>query len=307
MPHDSYGRDRGVFIGDKLPFVLGSSIAGVVEEAGPSVADFKTGDRVFGTSNIQCPTADQAGLQEYAILQTDSIAHTPANFSDDEVSTLPINMATNIIALFTDFGFEFPAPWDNESMDPASLQPVVVLGAGTNIAKIFIRLATRLLGISEIIAVASLSNADELKKLGASHVIDRHASDESIIEQVHTAAGGADRVTRIIDCASWEHHLATAFLAENKPTRLATLHRVNEAKIHETRPLARATLVQNTNRHMGRHAEPFWKALPRWLEKGVAEPTAFKVLDGLEHVDKINEQLDEYAAGKGFPQLVVRP
>lgn len=29
LPHDSYGRYRGVFIGDKLPFVLGSSLAGV--------------------------------------------------------------------------------------------------------------------------------------------------------------------------------------------------------------------------------------------------------------------------------------
>ncbi|KAK5169541.1 uncharacterized protein LTR77_005517 [Saxophila tyrrhenica] len=68
LPHDAYCRDRGIFIGHKLPFVLGSSIAGTVVEAGPDVNSFNSGDRVFGTSNLQHPTPDQAGLQEYAIL-----------------------------------------------------------------------------------------------------------------------------------------------------------------------------------------------------------------------------------------------
>jgi NADPH:quinone reductase-like Zn-dependent oxidoreductase len=174
-------------------------------------------------------------------------------------------------------------------------------------AKTFTRLATRVLGLTELIAVAGLSNADTLKKLGVAHVIDRHASEESIIEQVHSAAGGADMVTRILDCASWEHHLATAMLAEDKPTRLVTLHRVNETIVRQSRPLCKATITPNTNKNMGRHAEPFWEILPQWIEKGILEPAAFKTLDGLDHVDKINHQLDEYAVGKGFPQLVIHP
>lgn len=114
-------------------------------------------------------------------------------------------------------------------------------------------------------------------------------------------------MTRILDCASWEHHLATALLAMDKPTRLATLHRVDEAKVREHRPLCRATLVQNTNANLGAHAKSFWETLPRWIEAGVVRPTAFWTLDWLENVEGINKQLDEYSAGKGGLQLVVHP
>ncbi|KAM0702649.1 hypothetical protein Q7P35_010080 [Cladosporium inversicolor] len=310
LPHDAYGRDRGIFIAEKLPWVLGSSIAGIVHQLGPEPSSsFKVGDRVFGTSNLQYPTPDQAGLQEYAILQSDSIAHTPASITDEEASTLPINIATTAIALFTDFGFEFPAPWETNKPFTHAFEPIILLGAGTNIARLFTRLATRILGIKTIIAVASLSetNKSELLSAGASHIIDRHLPKETLIAQVHAAAGGPSNVTRILDCASWEHSLATALLAPDKPTRLATLHRVDEAKIHETRPLCRATLVQNTNANLGEHAERFWRVLPGWIEAGVVRPTAFWTLDGLGDVEKINGQLDEYSNGKGLVQLVVRP
>ncbi|GAB7325512.1 hypothetical protein MBLNU13_g09519t1 [Cladosporium sp. NU13] len=310
LPHDAYGRDRGVFIGEKLPWVLGSSIAGVVHELGPKPSpSFKVGDRVFGTSNLQYPTPDQAGLQEYAILQIDSIAHTPASIADEEASTLPINLATTAIALFTPFGFDFPAPWEEDKSFTHASEPIILLGAGTNIARLFTRLATQILGIKTIIAVASPSetNNRELLSAGASHIIDRHLPVETLVSQIQTAAGGPSNITRILDCASWEHSLATALLAPGKTTRLATLHRVNEEKIHETKPLCRATLVQNTNVNLGEHAEAFWKILPSWIEVGVVRPTAFWTLDGLEDVGAINRQLDEYSAGKGLVQLVVRP
>lgn len=299
-----------MFIGEKLPWVLGSSIAGIVHQLGPEPSpSSKVGDRVFGTSNLQHPTPDQAGLQEYAILQTDSVAHTPASITDEEACTLPINLATTAIALFTPFGFDFPAPWEEDKPFTHASEPIILLGAGTNIARLFTRLATQILGIKTIIAVASPSetNKRELLSAGASHIIDRHLSLETLISQIQTAAGGPSNITRILDCASWEHSLATALLAPHKPTRLATLHRVNENKIHETRPLCRATLVQNTNVNLGVHAEPFWRILPSWIEVGVVRPTAFWTLDGLEDVGAINRQLDEYSAGKGLVQLVVKP
>jgi len=246
-------------------------------------------------------------LQQYAILQTDSITHTPKSINDDEAATLPINIATTVIALFTTFGFNFPAPWENRPFEHAS-DPIVLLGAGTNIARLFTRLATQTLGLTNIIAVASLSNEPDLREAGASHIIDRHLPEATLIAQVHAAAGGASNVTRIFDCASWEHHLATALLAPDKPTRLATLHRVDEAKIHAEKPLCHATLVQNTNANLGAHAKPFWQTfLPLWVEAGIVRPTAFWTLDGLEDVSAINKQLDEYSAGKGQVQLVVHP
>ncbi|KAK4973433.1 hypothetical protein LTR42_005419 [Elasticomyces elasticus] len=307
LPHDAYGRDWGLFIGEKLPFVLAGSVAGIIKELGLGVTFFRVGDRVFGTSNIDYPTPDQAGLQEYAVLQTDSMALTPKEFSDEQMATLGINVPTAAVALFTGFGFNLPPPWsgDFESFDFSSLT-IVVLGAGTNIAKLFIRLATRLLDVGRIIAVASLSNADELKEAGAAHVIDRHSSEESVIAQVHSAAGGAENVTHLIDCVTWEHRLATKIMARNAASRLVTLQPVDEDKVREQRPLCKPVLVENLNINLG-EPENFWRELPKWLSSGVVRPTAFKTLEGLDNVDEINRQLDEYAAGKGTPQLIVRP
>jgi NADPH2:quinone reductase len=287
--------------------VLGSSLAGVVQQLGPNDAStFKVGDHVFGISNMTSPTADQAGLQQYAILQTDSIALVPENITDDQAATFPVNIATIAIALFTkDFGFDFPAPWEDKPFDLTS-DPIVILGAGTNAARLFTRVATKILGIKTIIAVASLSNQSELLEAGASHVIDRHLPEELIIAQVHAAANGAENVTRIFDCASWDHHLATSLFAKYKPTRLTTLHPVDEAKVQEERPLCKATLVQMTNANLGSHAKSFWQTLPRWIEDGVIRPTAFYTIDGLD-AGGVNKQLDEYAVGKGLTHLIVHP
>ncbi|KAK5169540.1 uncharacterized protein LTR77_005516 [Saxophila tyrrhenica] len=217
-------------------------------------------------------------------------------------------MATSAIALFTDFGFAFPAPWENQSLDPiVQNQPIVVLGAGTNIATFFTRLATRVLGIKNIIAVAGPTNTATLLRAGASQVFDRQLPQDELVARVRAAAGGQDKVVRINDCASWTHELAAALLSPSGPSRLAALHRVDEAKVQESRPLCKATLVQNTNLNLGKHAVEFWKTLPKWVEEGIAEPTAFKTLDGLESVDVINAQLDDYAAGKPGKKLTVHP
>jgi NADPH:quinone reductase-like Zn-dependent oxidoreductase len=110
-------------------------------------SSFQVGDHVFGISNMTSPTSDQAGLQQYAILQTDSIALVPGSITDDQAATFPVNIATVAITLFTkDFGFDFPAPLEDKPFDLTD-DPIVILGAGTNAARLFTRVATKVLGI----------------------------------------------------------------------------------------------------------------------------------------------------------------
>lgn len=285
-------------------------MAGTIVETGSGAdSSFRVGDRVAGLSNLWAPTPDQGGLQQYAILQADSVARLPTGFSDAEFVTLPLNMATIIVALFTDLGFAFPAPWEKENFRSSDFaaHPLVVLGAGTNIAKLTIRLAIKVLGIRNIIAVAGPSNESDLLAAGATTVVNRHVSENEITSQIHTAAGGSENITQILDCASWEHHLAAEILTSDKASRLVTFHNVNEAEVQKVRPLCRATVARCSNVNMGPHAKPFWETLPRWVEGGVVAPSPFKVLEGLDKVDEINKWLDGYAAGKGGPQLVVKP
>jgi hypothetical protein len=78
----------------------------------------------------------------------------------------------------------------------------VILSASINVARLFTRVATKALGVKNVIIVASLSNKTELLEARASRVIDRYLSDEAIIIEVYKVVGGLENVTRIFNYAS---------------------------------------------------------------------------------------------------------
>lgn len=176
LPHDSYSREFGLFVGEKLPWVLGANIAGEVTELGPGMSKAKIGDHIFGLENIAARVPDGGGLQEYVLLDEDALAKVPDGFTDDQVVTLPINAVTSFMAFFyTEFGFNFPAPWTEEgSTFDFSSESVVIIAAGSNVGKLGVQFA-KLAGVGKIICVAGLSNTDELKNYGATHFIDAMA------------------------------------------------------------------------------------------------------------------------------------
>ena len=73
LPHDTYRPDFGLFIDDKLPFILWINVAGVVQKGWPDVVEYKVGDYVFGEAFNGYPTPDMTGLQEYGILEVEAI------------------------------------------------------------------------------------------------------------------------------------------------------------------------------------------------------------------------------------------
>lgn len=81
LPHDTFGRDAGLFIGEKLPWILGTNLGGVVHEVGSPETPYSVGDRVFGHASVFYPTSDMAGLQEYALLDVQhGLAKIPYSF-----------------------------------------------------------------------------------------------------------------------------------------------------------------------------------------------------------------------------------
>ncbi|KAH8812111.1 putative alcohol dehydrogenase [Xylogone sp. PMI_703] len=306
LPHDTYGRDWGLFIGEKLPYILGSNLAGVVQEVGPNVTSLVVGDRVFGEENLSSPVPDQAGLQEYAILETSSLSKTPDGFTDDEVATIPINLVTSFMALFTNFGFNFPAPWTKEAVNfDYGSEKIVIIAAGSNAGKFAVQLA-KMVNIGTIIAIAGLANENELRSFGATHVIDRHS--ESIVSQVHSITG-ADGVTHIYDCYNWTFELASSLLSSTQPSQLRTLHSLNEAKIADIKtqsPLCEPKYIVCSSENLHPHTEQFWLRLPTWIVDKKIHPTKFRAINGL-NVDDINAALDSYRDGHPQAQVIVRP
>ena len=56
------------------PLTLGSDLSGVVEEAGPSVSEFKKGDEIYGVTNPQFCGANA----QYAVAHANMVALRPS-------------------------------------------------------------------------------------------------------------------------------------------------------------------------------------------------------------------------------------
>lgn len=90
-PHDSKGRELGLFIKDDLPAVLGSDIVGVVTVRGKHANRFKIGDRVFGQGSLAKGSVSK-GLQEYVVLDEDFAARVVEEVGEHGSATVPTNL-----------------------------------------------------------------------------------------------------------------------------------------------------------------------------------------------------------------------
>ncbi len=308
LPHDTYGRDWGLLLERRLPAVLGSNVAGVVEKLGPGVT-WKVGDRVFGISSADPLSSDQAGLQEYGVLNANAIGRVPEEFSDEQVVTLPINIVTSWTALFAGAGFDMPPPFVQQKTFDYARASVVIIGGGTNVGQFAVQLA-RIAGVGNIVVIAGAPNNVKLKSMGATHLIDRHGSPTEIAQQIQSIMG-PDGVTQVYNCATLQVELAIALMSTSKPSRLRSLLPIEEEeadKLKSQRPLCDASFIDDlTNESMAPHAEQFWAEVPQWLKDGKVLPTEYGVIKGLEKVEEINEALDSYREfTRAGPQMVVK-
>lgn len=250
---------------------------------------------------------DQQGLQQYAILDADAIALTATGFTDEAVATLPTNLITSYIALFTKEGFAFPPPLtaEGKAFDYAS-KHVVILGGGTNVGRFAVQLAA-LAGVGTIITVAGSANQESLRKIGATHTLDRHRSADELAAKIRSIVG---EVEHIYDCANMEFTVACALFAPgsyNKKTKLRTLLPL-DAFPRSKYPGSDVEMLDARNDQLQPYQTTFWTNVTKWLEEGKVLPTDFRVVDGLDDVNGINAGLDAYGefGRSGVAGVVVR-
>ncbi|KAJ3979702.1 GroES-like protein [Lentinula detonsa] len=150
----------------EYPVILGTDIAGDVEEVGEGVEGFSKGDKVFCQGYF---VNEMGGFQQYALIPAEII---PPNIDYAQASTIPLGFNTAAIGLLH---AQPEGAGLNPTFDPNvnfSGQPALVVGGSTSVGQFAIQLF-KLLGYSTVIAYASARHADYLKSLGATHVIDR--------------------------------------------------------------------------------------------------------------------------------------
>lgn len=85
------GKGIAGLIKDKLPAILGWDISGVIEQTGPDVTEFQTGDDVFAM--LAFPGLANA-YAEYVVANVSELALKPANITHDEAAAATLAALT---------------------------------------------------------------------------------------------------------------------------------------------------------------------------------------------------------------------
>lgn len=137
--------------------ILGSDIAGCIEAVGKNVAQFKTGDHVYGDLS-----GHWGGFAEYVCASEKALALKPASMSFQEAAAIPQAAMLAVQGLI-----------DKGKIQ--SGQKLLINGAGGGVGTFAVQIA-KLYG-AEVTGVDSTSKLDMLRSMGFDHVIDYTKED----------------------------------------------------------------------------------------------------------------------------------
>ncbi|NER37469.1 MAG: zinc-binding dehydrogenase [Oscillatoria sp. SIO1A7] len=162
------------------PFVPGLDVAGVIDEIGAGVSDWKVGDAVYYHGNLSKP----GGFAEEAITTARTLARLPDNLSFVEAAALPCAGWTAYQALHRKLHIE-------------EGQTILVQGGAGGVGGFALQLA-RLAGVKAI-ATCSQRHFEWVRKLGAIAAIDYNT--ENVGDRVREITNGRG-VDAIVDGVS---------------------------------------------------------------------------------------------------------
>lgn len=157
---------KGPGLGNRLPYIPGFDVSGVVEHAGTSITRFKIGDPVFAMLDLR----RGGGYAQYTIVRESEATTKPANLTHIEAAGVPLVALTAWQALF-----------DRGQLD--RYQRILIHGGAGGVGSMAVQLAKN--RGAYVIATASEENHAFLKSIGADEVIDyRKQKFEEVISNV---------------------------------------------------------------------------------------------------------------------------
>jgi len=134
--------------------VIGSDMAGVVEEVGKHVTRFQPGDEVFGIG--------KGSYAEYVCAREDKLAPKPTNLTFEQAAVVAIMGSTALQALR-----------DHGKVRPG--QEVLLIGASGGVGTYAVQIA-KAFG-ANVTGVCSTTKVEMVRSIGADHVIDYTRED----------------------------------------------------------------------------------------------------------------------------------
>ena len=193
-----------------LPRILGTDIAGVVEEVGEGVERVKVGDEVVVFPGISCGSCEycisgkenycpsfkligqqvDGGYAEYVKVPEENVFPKPEGKSFEETAALPVTFLTAWHMLVT-----------RAKVKPSDV--VLVWAGGSGVGNASIQIA-KLFNATVIATAGTDEKVDRLLKMGVDHAINHRKGD--VLEEVMNFTGGkgVDVVVEHVGAATWE-------------------------------------------------------------------------------------------------------
>lgn len=165
----------------------GDDIAGVVQQVGEDVIEFKPGDRVAAFHNITQPHGSYA---EYAIAAQHATFHIPRKTTFEEAAAIPLAAMTAAVGLYGHLGL--PQPWTPPT-EPTEPTPLIIHGASSAVGAYAVQFA-RKSNIHPLICVAGRSRPYVETLIDRSKgdlVIDYRDGDDAVVDGLRKASPGS--------------------------------------------------------------------------------------------------------------------
>ncbi|KAI0715791.1 GroES-like protein [Cerioporus squamosus] len=188
------------------PFISGSDGAGIVEEVGADVTTLVKGDKILFQGFF---ANEYATFQQYCLVPAAIAAKIPDNISFDEAASVPLGLATVVLALYnhapnqdkslrytttSDKSARLTPPWAEGGTTKYAGKAAFIIGGASSVGQYAIQVA-KLASFSPIITTASPHNTAYLTSLGATHIVDRALPPSAVLAELPKLARSSSSST----------------------------------------------------------------------------------------------------------------
>lgn len=293
---------RGLPIETTMPHIGGSDVAGVVDAAGPGVADGWLGARVVADPSISCGVCEwcrrgeeplcvdyrilgehtNGGFAEYVTVPARNLLRIPDSYRIETAAAAPLGFLTAWRGLVTRGRL-------------TAGESVLITGASGGVATAAIQIA-RHLG-ARVFAVTTAENVERVRGLGAEVVYDREQVDYSRELWRDTKKRGVDLIFDSVGEQTWQQNVRAAARAG----RIVVYGGTTGPRLETDARVLFWKQLEIIGTTMSSRAE--FRAVMELVFSGVLVP----VVDVVWDLDRAREAHERLEAGRQFGRIVLRP
>lgn len=273
-PVDVAIKKTGIFV-NYYPAILGSDLAGEVVARGAGVTTVVPGDKIFLEGSF---SNSYAGFQQYALADINTLAKIPPTMTYDQAATMPLVCTTAFLALYNDVphGLGLDSPLRSPGLYTGNA--FLVVGGSSSVGQYAIQFA-KASGFGPIITTASPRHEQHLLSIGATHVLDRNQSLDSLKERVQGILGTEKQLSYVIDAISRTdtQHIAMTLVAPGG--RLVTVREPVFKDGYKEKSISTVMALKGLPQNVGLMRE-LWANMTKLLEDAIIQPLRYEVISG---------------------------